>query len=345
MVRLKHASLITGCEIFAKCEFENPGGSIKDRAALGMVQDAEATGVLVRGEPATLVEGTAGNTGIGLAILAKTLGYRCVICIADTQSTEKIALLQAYGAELIQVPAVPFRDRNNYVHVAKRIAEELISRNHRAFYVNQWDNLNNRRSHYETTGPEILKQFGGKIDAFNCAIGTGGTLTGVGQFLRENHPNVKIALTDPKGGALYRYFRDGKLNHEGSSISEGIGQGRVTGNIQGFTPDMLFEINDIEMINVLNDLQQHDGLILGGSSGINVAGAIRVAKELGPGHTIVTILCDLGNRYSSKLHNYKFLASKGLPIAPWLQTESEKKRTDSIYHSLLIESHDAAMIA
>jgi len=344
LVRLKRASEISGCDIYGKCEFENPGCSIKDRAALWMIRDAEKRGVLVRGEPATIVEGTAGNTGIGLALAASVFGYKCVICIASTQSQEKKDTLRKFGAHLIEVPAVPYRDQNNYVHVAKRVASALSDMGHRAFYADQWDNLANRQAHIHGTAPEIWEQTGGKIDAFSCAMGTGGTLAGVAAWMREHAPHVKIALTDPAGAAMYRYFTEGELRSEGSSITEGIGQGRVTGNMAGFKPDLAFEISDDEMIPHLYDMQKYDGLALGGSSGINVAGAIRLAEEMGPGHTLVTVLCDHGSRYASKLYNPEFLTSKGLPVAPWLLPEADQEKLDPEFYSVLAEASKHALV-
>mmetsp|Transcript_1531 Transcript_1531/g.2424 ORF Transcript_1531/g.2424 Transcript_1531/m.2424 type:complete len:394 (+) Transcript_1531:79-1260(+) len=344
LVRLKRASEVAGCNILAKCEYENAGGSIKDRAALWMVRDAEKRGLLIRGEPATIVEGTAGNTGIGLALAAGVFGYKCVICIASTQSEEKKNLLRSFGAQLIEVPAVPFKDPNNYVHVAQRVAETLRKKGHRAFYANQWDNTANRAAHIASTGPEVWRQSEGKIDAFSCAMGTGGTLAGMSMYFKENHPHVKIGLTDPQGAAMVNWFTSGELKGEGSSISEGIGQGRVTGNMEGFQPDMCFEIPDAEMMPVLHDLQRFDGLSLGGSSGINVAGAIQVGKELGPGSTVVTVLCDSASRYSSKLNNPQFLESKGLPVAPWLRSHEEQESLDPDYFGLLRDATGEALV-
>jgi len=272
-------------------------------------------------------------------------GYKCVICIASSQSEEKKNTLRRAGAHLVEVPAVPYRDPNNYVHVAKRLAEAIESNSeisYRSLYANQWDNLANRQAHEHGTGPEILAQTGGKIDAFSCAMGTGGTLTGVAKFLRSKLPDVKIGLTDPCGAAIYRYFKDGELRAEGSSISEGIGQGRITGNMEGFSPDLLFEIPDTEMMDVMLDLQRFDGLAVGGSSAINVAGAIRVAKELGPGHTVCTVLCDLGERYASKLYNEHFLHSKGLPVAPWLKSVADQKIVDEEFFRVVETATDVA---
>jgi len=346
LVRLKHASEMTGCNVLGKCEYENPGGSVKDRAALWMIRDAEARGVLKQGEPAVVVEGTAGNTGIGLALASRVRGYKTVICLASSQSEEKKATLRISGATLIEVPPVPYKNPNNYVHVAKRVAAEIKkSAGVNTFYANQWDNLANRQSHIDSTGPEILKQaieMTGRLDAFSCAMGTGGTLSGVGMYLREKHPSVKIGLTDPCGAAVYRFFRDGKLAAEGSSITEGIGQGRITGNMEGFKPDLLHEIPDEEMMPILYDLLEYEGLAVGGSAACNVAGAIRIAKELGPGHTVVTVLCDLGQRYASKLYNPSFLASKGLPIAPWLQEQSVQEANDPNFFDMINSAKEKA---
>ncbi|GBG32875.1 Cysteine synthase [Hondaea fermentalgiana] len=342
MVRLKFASELTGCDVLAKCEYENPGGSIKDRAALWMIRDAEARGLLKRGEPGVVVEGTAGNTGIGLALASRVFGYRCIIGIASSQSEEKKATLRLAGASLVEVPPVPYKNPNNYVHVAKRLAAEIKEQTGlNTLYADQWDNLANRRAHTESTGPEIYEQamaMTGRLDAFSCAMGTGGTLSGVAEYLRSKHPSIKIGLTDPCGAAVYRYFRDGQLASEGSSITEGIGQGRITGNMEGFTPDLLHEIPDTEMMPTLYALLEKEGLAVGGSAAVNVAGAIRVAKDLGPGHTVVTPLCDLGQRYASKLYNPSFLASKGLPVAPWLQDQSFQEDLDPDFFNALHEA-------
>eukprot|EP00944_MAST-04C_sp_MAST-4C-sp1_P009743 g9743.t1 len=322
LVRLAGPSEKTGCEIYGKCEWENPGSSIKDRAALWMVKDAEKSGKLVRGEKGVIVEGTAGNTGIGLALCGQAFGYDVVICLADTQSPEKKNALRQAGAQIVEVPAVPFSDPNNYVHVARRLSDVIKKSGSydKVFYANQWDNLSNRQAHIDGTGPEIWQQLDGKLDAFSCAAGTGGTITGVGTYLRGMDKNIKIALTDPEGAALIRYYTEGKLRSVGSSISEGIGQGRITGNMgsDDFRPDMFFEVLDQEMIPILQSLQQMEGLAIGGSAGVNVAGAIRVAKELGPGHTIVTVLCDRADRYATKLYNSDFLNSRGLPVPKWV---------------------------
>eukprot|EP00457_Paulinella_chromatophora_P010616 gb/GEZN01010725.1/.p1 GENE.gb/GEZN01010725.1/~~gb/GEZN01010725.1/.p1 ORF type:complete len:383 (-),score=42.31 gb/GEZN01010725.1/:36-1184(-) len=320
LIKLHGPSEATGCNIYGKAEFANPGGSVKDRAAVQMILEAEEQGVLVKGQPGVIVEGTAGNTGIGLALAGNARGYRTVICIANTQSKEKIEALQFAGADVLQVPAVPYKNPNNYVHVAQRLAAKLSQERGGTgvLYANQWDNLANRRAHIHSTGPEIWAQTGGKLHAFNCAMGTGGTLSGVTEFLKTKNKNIKSALTDPCGGALYRLFTEGELKSQGSSITEGIGQGRVTGNMVGLKPDLAYEISDEEALPVLYDLLRKDGFALGGSSGINVAGAMRVAKELGPGHTVVTILCDLGSRYASRIYNPEFLRSRGLMVPPWL---------------------------
>ena len=317
LIRLHRVSDETGCEILGKAEFLNPGSSVKDRAALYIVKDAEEKGTLRPG--GVIVEGTAGNTGIGLALVGNARGYRTVIVIPDTQSQEKKDMIRLCGAELREVPAVPYKDPNNYVKVSGRLADELnASEANGAIWANQFDNVANRRAHYETTGPEIWEQTDGKIDAFSCAIGTGGTLAGVGMFLKERNPAITIALTDPMGAALYHYYSHGELKAEGDSITEGIGQGRVTKNLEGAPIDMAFQIPDGEALPYIFDLLQFEGLCLGGSSGINVAGAVHVARELGPGHVIVTILADSGTLYQSKLFNPAFLRRKGLPVPPWL---------------------------
>ena len=317
LIRLRKLSEETGCEILGKAEFQNPGGSVKDRAAWAIVKDAEERGTLRPG--GIIVEGTAGNTGIGLALVARARGYRCVIVIPETQSQEKKDLLRISGAELREVPAVPYKDPNNYVHVSERLAQELNeSHPQGAIWARQFDNVANRRGHYETTGPEIWDQTGGKIDGFVCAVGTGGTLAGIAAALRERKKDVVIGLADPMGAALYHYYAHGELKAEGSSISEGIGQGRITANLEGLSVDAPFQIPDEEAIPVVFDLLEREGLCLGASSGVNVAGAVRLARELGPGHTIVTILCDSGMRYQSKLFNPAFLREKGLPVPQWL---------------------------
>ncbi len=319
LVRLAAASAATGCEILGKAEFLNPGGSIKDRAALGIVRAAEASGELRPG--GTIVEGTAGNTGIGIAMVANALGYRTVIVMPDTQSKEKIDTLRAYGADLHLVPAVPYRNPENYVHVSQRLADQLATTNPAgAVWANQFDNTANRDFHAVTTGPEIWNQTEGKVDGFVCAVGTGGTLAGVASALRTRKPGVSIALSDPAGSGLYHYYANGEIRVEGNSITEGIGNGRITGNLQDVAIDHAFRIEDSESIPIVFRLLREEGLLLGGSSGVNVAGAIRLARELGPGHVIVTILCDSGLRYRGKLFNRDFLVSKGLDAPDWLQT-------------------------
>ena len=317
LIRLRKASEETGCEILGKAEFLNPGGSVKDRAALFMIMDAEERGILKPG--GAVVEGTAGNTGIGLALVGNARGYRTVIVIPETQSREKMDMLRLCGAELMPVPAKPYRDPDNYVRRSERVAAEWAEKDpNGAIWANQWDNLANCRAHYETTGPEIWRQTGGRVDGFVSAIGTGGTLAGTARFLREKNPNITIGLADPEGAAMYEYFKNGELKSEGSSITEGIGQGRVTGNVAEAHVDAPFRIPDSEMLPVIFDLLKEEGLCLGGSSGINVAGAIRLARELGPGHTVVTILADGGQRYQSKLFDPAFLRDKGLPAPGWL---------------------------
>lgn len=324
LIKLQHASKATGCEIYGKAEFMNPGGSIKDRAALAIVRDAEARGTLKKG--GMIVEGTAGNTGIGLALVANALGYRTVIVIPDTQSQEKKDMLRLQGAELIEVPAVPYSDPNNYVKLSGRLAEKL-AHNHiqGAIWANQFDNVANRQGHIETTGPEIWADTDGKIDGFVCSVGTGGTLAGVAIALKAKNPKIKIALADPLGAALYEYYTHGVLKSEGSSITEGIGQGRITANLEDAPVDIAYRITDTEALPVLFDLAAHEGLLLGGSSAINIVGALRLAKELGPGHTIVTILADSGARYLSKLYNPEFLREKHLPVPQWLESRVEIK--------------------
>ncbi len=324
LIKLRHASEATGCTILGKAEFMNPGGSVKDRAALAIVRDAMAKGLLNPG--GLIVEGTAGNTGIGLAMVANALGFRTVIIIPDTQSQEKKDMLRLQGAELIEVPAVPYSNPNNYVKVSGRLAERLAKEHAQgAIWANQFDNVANRRGHYETTGPEIYAQTDGKVDGFTCAVGTGGTLAGVGMALKERNKNIKIALSDPMGAALYHYYAHGSLKAEGSSITEGIGQGRITANLTDAPIDMAFQISDEEALPILFDLAEQEGMLLGGSAAINIAGAMRLAKELGPGHTIVTILCDGGARYASKLYNPAFLREKKLPIPAWMERASTIK--------------------
>ncbi len=317
LIKLRKASELTGCEIYGKAEFLNPGGSVKDRAALYMILDAEEQGKLEPG--GVVVEGTAGNTGIGLALVGNARGYRTVITMPETQSQEKKDMLMLCGAELRCVPAVPFKNSDHYVHQAERLAEELAKTEpHGVLYANQWDNLSNRNGHVRSTGPEIWEQTDGKVDGFTCAIGTGGTLAGVGEFLKEQNAHVRIVAADPMGANMYNWIKHGELKGEGSSITEGIGQGRVTGNVDGAPIDDAVQIPDEEMLPIVFDLLNEEGLCVGGSSGINVAGAIRLARELGPGHTIVTILADSGTRYQAKLFNPTFLKGKGLPVPSWL---------------------------
>ena len=320
LIKLRKASEMTGCAILGKAEFLNPGGSVKDRAAKYIVLDAEKRGILEPG--GLIVEGTAGNTGIGLALVGNARNYRTLILMPDTQSQEKKDALRLCGAELREVPAVPFRDPNNYVHQAERTAAELsASEPHGVLYANQWDNEANRDGHADSTGPEIWQQTDGRIDGFTCAVGTGGTLAGVSAYLKHKNAGIVTAAADPLGAAIYSWIKTGELKSAGSSITEGIGQGRVTGNLAGAQIDDAFQISDAEMLPVCYDLLQEEGLLLGGSSGINVAAAIRLANTLGPGKTIVTVLCDSGSRYQSKLYNPEFLASKGLPPPPWLRKE------------------------
>jgi cysteine synthase A len=317
LIRLRHASEATGCEILGKAEFLNPGQSVKDRAALFIIEDAIRRGALRAG--GTIVEGTAGNTGIGLATVANALGFRTVIVIPDTQSQEKKDALRLLGAELIEVPAVPYKDPNNYVKLSGRLAEQLArSEPNGAVWANQFDNVANRQAHIEGTGPEIWNQTNGKVDGFVCAVGSGGTLGGVAIALKERNRNIRIAVSDPLGAAIYSWIKTGRLESHGNSITEGIGQGRVTANLEGAPIDDAYEIPDEEALPVVFDLLAHEGLCMGGSTGINVAGAIRMAKDMGPGHTIVTVLCDYGNRYQSKLFNPEFLRGKNLPVPPWL---------------------------
>ncbi len=310
LIRLKGASEATGCEIFGKAEFLNPGQSIKDRAALWIIRDAERRGVLKPG--GTIVEGTAGNTGIGLAMVANALGYRCVIVIPRTQAQEKKDAIRQLGAELIEVDAVPYSNPNNYVRYSGRLAEEMG-----AVWANQFDNVANRQAHIEGTGPEVFAQTGGRIDAFICAVGSGGTLGGMSLYLKGQNPGIQIGLADPYGAALYSYYTTGELKSEGSSITEGIGQGRITANLEGIHIDRSYRVADEEWLPVLYDMIQSEGLCLGTSSALNVVGAMKMAKDLGPGKTIVTVLCDYGNRYASKIFNPAFLKEKGLPTPPW----------------------------
>ena len=318
LIRLNRASAETGCEILGKAEFLNPGSSVKDRAGIYIILDAEEKGTLKPG--GTIVEGTAGNTGIGLALVANARGYRTVIVIPDTQSQEKKDMLRLCGARLVEVPAVPYKNPENYVHVAGRMAEELDkSEPNGAIWAQQFDNIANRDGHYKSTGPEIWRQTDGKVDGFVCAVGTGGTLAGVAMYLREQNKDIKIGLADPMGAALYNYYKNGELKAEGSSITEGIGQGRITKNLEGLEIDLPYQIPDDEAVPICFELLEHEGLCLGASSGINVAGAIRMARDLGPGHTIVTILADFGTRYQSKLFNPDFLREKNLAVPEWLE--------------------------
>lgn len=317
LIRLEGPSKATGCDILGKAEFLNPGGSVKDRAALAIVQDAERRGDLRPG--GTIVEGTAGNTGIGLALVGNALGYRTVIVMPETQSQEKKDMLRLIGADLRLVPAVPYSNPDNYVRYSGRLAAELAkSEPNGAIWANQFDNVANREGHRLTTGPEIWEQTEGRVDAFTCAVGSGGTLAGIGLALKKRNPNVRIALADPMGASLYNYYAYGELKAEGSSITEGIGQGRITANLEGAPIDQALQITDEEALPIIFDLIKTQGLVLGGSSGINIAAAIRVARDLGPGHTVVTILCDGGQRYQSKLFNPDFLREKNLPVPDWL---------------------------
>ena len=317
LIKLKRASEGTGCTILGKAEFMNPGQSVKDRAALFIIRDALKSGRLKPG--GTVVEGTAGNTGIGLALVGNALGLKTVIVIPDTQSDEKKQMLRLAGAELIEVPAVPYKDPNNYVKYSGRLAEELAATEPKgAVWANQFDNVANRQGHIETTAPEIWDATQGKVDGFICAVGTGGTLAGVSMGLKAKNPAVTIGIADPLGAALYNYYKHGVLKAEGSSITEGIGQGRITANLEGAVIDEAYQIPDAEALPILFDLLREEGLCLGGSSGINVAGAIRLARDMGPGHTIVTVLADYGTRYQSRLFNPKFLREKGLPVPEWL---------------------------
>jgi cysteine synthase A len=318
LVELRRASALTGCRILGKAEFMNPGQSVKDRAALAIIRDAEARGVLKPG--GIIVEGTAGNTGIGLALVGNALGYRTVIVIPDSQAREKKDMIRLAGAELIEVPPAPFSNPGNYVRVSGRLAEALSAVTPEGVvWANQFDNVANRDGHAATTGPEIWRQTGGEIDGFICAVGTGGTLAGVARALRAVKPGITIGLADPMGAALHAYYTTGTLKAEGSSITEGIGQGRITANLDGFRPDVSFQIPDEEALPVGFDLLEHEGLCVGGSAAVNVAGAIRLARHLGPGKTIVTILCDHGARYQSKLFDPHFLHGKGLPAPRWLE--------------------------
>ena len=315
LIRLNKVSDETGCEILGKAEFMNPGQSVKDRAALYIIRDAIARGDLKPG--GTIVEGTAGNTGIGLALVGASLGFRTVIVIPETQSQEKKDMLRLAGAELVQVPAAPYKNPNNYVRYSGRLAAELAkSEPNGAIWANQFDNTANRQAHIETTGPEIWEQTAGKVDGFICAVGSGGTLAGVGAALQPK--GVRIGLADPEGAALYSFYTNGTFDAPGTSITEGIGQGRITANLEGFTPDCAYRISDQEALPIVFDLLSTEGLCLGGSSGVNIAGAVHMAREMGRGHTIVTILCDYGTRYQSNLYNPEFLREKGLPVPAWL---------------------------
>ncbi|MBW7849088.1 MAG: cysteine synthase A [Rhodospirillales bacterium] len=317
LIRLKTASAMTGCEIYGKAEFVNPGGSVKDRAALAIVRDAEARGTLRPG--GVIVEGTAGNTGIGLALVGNALGYRTVIVMPETQSQEKKDMLRLCGADLRLVPAVPYADPGNYVRYSETLAKELAaSESNGVLWANQFDNVANRLGHAATTGPEIWQQTDGRVDAFVCAVGTGGTLAGVGMALKERNPAIKIALADPLGSALYNYYASGELKAEGNSITEGIGQGRITKNLEGAPIDLAVQVTDAEALPMIFDMISHEGLVVGGSSGINVMGAVKVARQLGPGNVIVTILADYGTRYQSKLFNPSFLKERDLPVPGWL---------------------------
>ncbi|HAB77090.1 cysteine synthase A [Planktomarina temperata] len=320
LIRLKAASEATGCEILGKAEFMNPGQSVKDRAALYIIKAAVASGDLKPG--GTIVEGTAGNTGIGLALVGASMGFRTVIVIPETQSQEKKDMLRLAGAELVEVPAAPYKNPNNYVRYSGRLAQELAKTEpNGAIWANQFDNIANRQAHIETTGPEIWAQTEGKLDGFICAAGSGGTVAGMGLYLQPK--GVKVGLADPDGAALHSFYTTGVLASEGGSISEGIGQGRITKNLEGFTPDMSYNIPDAEALPFVFDLLRNEGLVLGGSSGINIAGAVRMARDLGPGHRIVTILCDYGTRYQSKLFNPDFLRSKGLEVPEWMETSRD----------------------
>ena len=317
LIRLNGVSEATGCEILGKAEFMNPGGSVKDRAALGIIEEAEKSGALEPG--GVIVEGTAGNTGISLAMAANARGYRSVIVMPETQSQEKKDLLTVLGVDLRLVPAAPYSNPDNYVRTSERLAEELKAKGEKAIWANQFDNTANQLGHYTTTAPEIWEAVKGKIDGFICSVGSGGTIAGVGRYLKEKNPNITIALADPEGSALYSHYACGKLEANGSSVSEGIGQGRITGNLALAPIDTQYQISDAEALPLIYDLMAKEGLLLGGSTAINVAGAVRLAKDLGAGHTIVTILCDSGSRYQSKIWNPKFLKEKSLPIPDWLQ--------------------------
>ena len=320
LIRLNAASEATGCEILGKAEFMNPGQSVKDRAALYIIKAAVASGELRPG--GTIVEGTAGNTGIGLALVGASMGFRTVIIIPETQSQEKKDMLRLAGAELVEVPAAPYKNPNNYVRYSGRLAQELAKTEpNGAIWANQFDNTANRQAHIETTGPEIWAQTEGELDGFICAAGSGGTIAGMGMYLQPK--GVKVGLADPDCAALHSFYTTGALASEGGSISEGIGQGRITKNLEGFTPDVSYNISDAQALPFVFDLLRNEGLVLGGSSGINIAGAVRMARDLGPGHTIVTILCDYGTRYQSKLFNPDFLRAKGLEVPEWMETSRD----------------------
>jgi cysteine synthase len=321
LIKLRAASEATGCTILGKAEFMNPGGSVKDRAALAMIMDAVRSGKLKPG--GTIVEGTAGNTGIGLCMVGAAMGFKTVIVIPDTQAQEKKDALKMAGAALVEVPAVPYSNPNNYVKYSGRLAE-IVAKNSEngAIWANQFDNVANRRGHYETTGPEIFEALQGKLDAFVSAVGSGGTLAGVGMALKERNKDIKIALADPPGAALFSFYTSGTLASSGSSITEGIGQGRITANLEGAPVDFAYQIPDEESVAQVFELVEQEGLLLGGSSGVNVAGAIRLARDLGPGHTIVTVLCDGGARYASKLFNPAFLRTKNLPVPKWMEAKT-----------------------
>jgi cysteine synthase len=322
LIKLKRASEETGCTILGKAEFLNPGQSVKDRAALFIIREAERQGLLRKG--GVIVEGTAGNTGIGLALVARALGYRAVIVIPETQSQEKKDAIRLLGAELVEVPAVPYKNPNNYVKVSGRLAEQLAKTEpNGAIWANQFDNTANRDAHIATTATEIWEQTDGKVDGFICAVGSGGTLAGVSMGLKDKNPDIKIGLVDPEGAALFSYYTSGEFASPGTSITEGIGQGRITANLEGFTPDFAYRVPDAEALPLVFDLVQEEGLCLGGSSGINIAGAMRMARDMGPGKTIVTILCDYGNRYQSKLFNPEFLRSKDLPVPGWIENSAK----------------------
>ena len=317
LIRLARASEETGCDIYGKAEFMNPGGSVKDRAALGIITEAEASGMLKPG--GLIVEGTAGNTGISLAMAANARGYRSVIVMAETQSQEKKDMLRLLGADLRLVPAVPYKNPGNYIRYSERLADELReTHDGGVIWANQFDNTANQNGHYTTTGPEIWEATDGKIDGFTCSVGSGGTIAGIGRYLKDQNPNITIALSDPEGSALYNHYAHGEMKAEGNSVSEGIGQGRITGNLALAPIETQYRISDEEALPLIYDLLLNEGLLLGGSSAINVAGAIRLARDLGPGHTIVTILCDSGQRYQSKIWNPVFLKEKNLPVPSWL---------------------------